>query len=239
MSRKPRYIDPHATVGADRPLPAAGHLHRRRFGMNRHVLSVALAWFLVTAMSFGVPSPSSAEDGPAVLQRVLHASGLDQLGTKKRIAFTFHVEAGETNVTRAWDWNLETDSVRQDGADVGKTPKFINDAYWLLFPAMVAWDQGKVELTAEPSVIAPLTKQETTKLVVRYIDGVGSTPNDRYDLYVSGEGEVVEWSYHKAGAEAPTRQTAWGGYEVIGGLRLSLDRPGDGFRVWFTDVVVE
>ncbi|MEZ4647611.1 MAG: hypothetical protein R3E97_02290 [Candidatus Eisenbacteria bacterium] len=226
-------------IGSSPSLPAKRN-HPRCAPSSRRVSF----WF--AAMAFGVAaltlipvSNAWAEDGAAVLSRVLRASGLDHLSEKKRIAFTFHVEAGENKVQRAWEWNLETDTVRQDGAEVGKTPKFINDVYWLLFPAMVGWDRDKVEFTAEPSVDGPLTQQTVTKLTAKYVDGGGATPNDMYELYVAGNGDVVEWAYHKAGAVEPTRQTAWTGYEVIGGLRLSLDRPGDGFRVWFTDVVVE
>ena len=207
--------------------------------MRRPILPVLLPVLVLFGLLRPVVAAQAQPSVPADLARVLSASGLDQLGSRSRIAFTFHVLAGDAEVSRRWDWNLAENTVQQDGAEVGKTPKFINDVYWLLFPAMVRWDLDKVKIETHPDVSAPISGRPSTMMVVTYIDGAGSTPNDVYRLYLDEAGQIDEWSYHKAGAEAPTRLTTWEGYATVGGLRLSLERKGEGFRVWFTDVVVE
>ena len=175
-----------------------------------------------------------------VLHDISWAHNLFALYKHDRLFFTFHAQLPGKTVTREWIWHIRDDRVTLDGAEQGMSQAFINDIYWLLFPLKAYESRDQVEVRVNPKQPSPLSGENTTEVVIRYVSGRGYTPNDTYKLYVDDNMMVREWSYLKGGQEPPARITTWTDYRAIGGMDLSLLREGrDGFRVWFTDVRVE
>ncbi|MCB9637407.1 MAG: hypothetical protein H6728_10275 [Myxococcales bacterium] len=199
-----------------------------------------------------------------VVQRVAKWYGVGTFGSVQRLSYTFHVQKGTKQGQRTWVWEpqLHRVSFRSGpkqpwfryvrGSEAFKSSPqaqkidrwFINDQYWLLFPFHVVWDKG-TQVTTE---VAPKTVtwgthtfQPTHIISVRYPNQGGYTPGDLYKLYVSKEGALVAWSYHRGGSVKPTRQTTWEKHIRAGSLRLSTLHRGVGgaFRIWFSGVSVE
>lgn len=109
---------------------------------------------------------------------------------------------------------------------------WVNDSYWLVMPYKLK-DTG-VTLTY---------KGESTMNDGRYADvlqltfqGVGVTPDNKYDVYVAKDSHLVEqWSYYRDAADAqPAVTTPWSDWKWHGEIMLSGDR---GERQ-ITDIVV-
>jgi hypothetical protein len=130
---------------------------------------------------------------------------------------------------------------------------FVNDQYWFLFPLHLRWDGGLdlalgsrgdrldnlVPAGGKPKAAAPAAAP-ARMLTVRYPKQGGYTPGDAYDLVATDDGTILRWMFHRSGADTVTMQAEWAPPKVVGGLPVSLDRPGkNGFKVWFTGVKVD
>jgi hypothetical protein len=200
--------------------------------------------------------PARAGEIPPEARKVAEAYGLARFRDVRELRFTFNARIGERTISRAWRWRPHEHKVvleeaggpfviddRFPAADANEKMRsvhsqFINDQYWLIFPLHLVWDEG-TRITTD--IAAPPDSGDTARRVtVRYSGDGGYTPGDMYRLYLDRAHRVTVWTYHKSGADTPSRTTKWLDHRRLGPLVVSLDRPGlDGtFRVRFTDVSV-
>jgi hypothetical protein len=99
---------------------------------------------------------------------------------------------------------------------------WINDSYWLLMPYKLK-DSG-VTLTYKAE--GKLADGRAADVLQLTFEGVGVTPQNKYDVYVSRDRRLVEqWSYYaQASDPEPRFTTPWAKWERQGKVLLSGDR---------------
>jgi hypothetical protein len=99
---------------------------------------------------------------------------------------------------------------------------WINDSYWLLMPYKLK-DSG---VTLKYKGDGQLADGRPADVLQLTFEGVGVTPENKYDVYVSRDRRLVEqWSYYaKATDESPRFTTPWAKWERHGQVLLSGDR---------------
>lgn len=231
-------------------------------------LGAALLAFTAWSLSPATGAPGQSEgkaqiSAESLARKVAMRYGLEAFPGVKTIHWVFNVTAGKKDVSRDWTWYPQEDSVLYKGEDAAGAPisaaysrkngismaseqvksvdkMFINDQYWLLFPLHLAWDSGTTMSVSKMPAKGRKTG-ETYKLTISYPQQGGYTPGDAYDLMVDSSGMVHRWMFRKGNAGKPTTEATWSEPVPVGGLNLSMDRPGTKgpFKVWFTDVRVE
>ncbi len=114
----------------------------------------------------------------------------------------------------------DTDSISYY-LDWGKNV-WINDSYWLIMPFKLK-DSG-VTLTYLGDS-QTLVGEKSERLELTFKD-VGVTPQNRYNVWVSNETNLVcQWSYYRTATDSiPGFILPWGNYFEAGGILLSDDR---------------
>ncbi|HAA11888.1 MAG TPA: hypothetical protein DCE41_09385 [Cytophagales bacterium] len=99
---------------------------------------------------------------------------------------------------------------------------WINDSYWLVMPYKLK-DTG-VTLTYKG--MAPTQDSVESHVLVLNFDGVGVTPENRYEVYVDPESHLVtQWDFYRSAADTVAGfQTPWKSYQPFGDILLSGDR---------------
>ncbi|MCA1828507.1 MAG: hypothetical protein ABR567_21640 [Myxococcales bacterium] len=212
------------------------------------------------------PALVSAQQRPAIADKIAKTYGLDSFGQIDAIRYTFNIDAGPRKVARSWVWEPKKEQVSYEGKDKAGNPVkvtysrsqiasqsevvkeqvdpgFVNDQYWLLFPFHLVWDAGATVTDAGMQKL-PLGKGSARRVVVTYPSDVGYTPGDTWELYVGTDGRIREFVFHHGGTAKPNKVVAtWADYEKAGPLLFSLDHRGnaDGnpVRVFFTNVAVK
>ncbi len=213
------------------------------------------------------PARVSAQQRPAIADKIAKTYGLDSFGQIDAIRYTFTVDAGpQLKLSRSWVWEPKTDQISYDGKDKAGNPVkvtysrsqlasqsavvkdevdpgFFNDQYWLLFPFHLVWDTGATVQDAGMQKL-PLGKGSAEKVAVKYSSDGGYTPGDTWELYVGTDGRIRELVFHHGGTVKPSVVIAtWADYKKAGPLLLSLDHRGtaDGkpFRLFFSNVAVK
>jgi hypothetical protein len=211
-------------------------------------------------------APASAQQRPAIADRIAKTYGLDSFGQIDAIRYTFTIDGGPAlKLSRSWVWEPKTDQVSYEGKDKAGNPVkitysrsqlasqsafvknevdpgFFNDQYWLLFPFHLVWDTSPTVQHAGMQKL-PLGKGSADKVVVQYSGG-GYTPGDTWELYVGKDGRIRELAFHHGGDVKPAVVLAtWADYKKAGPLLVSLDHRGtaDGkpFRLSFSNVAVK
>jgi hypothetical protein len=227
----------------------------------RHKCLSLVSLLLICIAAPGAARAQASED---IRQQIAQAYGLSSFDQVEELRYTFNLHWGKINVARSWVWEVKKDRVSFKGADKqGKAVElnylrselngqpaqqlqdadhnFINDQYWLLFPFHLVWDKAAtVEDTGMHKL--PLGAGSARRVVVSYpASGGGYTPGDSYELFIGTNNRIVQWSFHRGGAAAPTLSVTWEGYRQLGPLTLSLDHKdaARGTRIWFTDVAVK
>jgi len=216
---------------------------------------------LLAVLAMGGTANSQNEQ--EVRLRIAKAYGFQSWDQVEQLRFAFHVQRGKDHLVRSWVWEPKVDRVSFAGTDrQGKPVKltylrselnaepapqvkeidasFINDQYWLLFPLHLEWDQAaKVDDTGPHNL--PIGPGSGRRIVVTYPPNRGYTPGDTYELFVGGNGRIVQWIYHRGGAAKPTLVATWEENRHLGPLLVSLNHRGAerNIRVWFTDVAVK
>jgi hypothetical protein len=123
---------------------------------------------------------------------------------------------------RAW-----TDGEELAGEDLAKAlddtyKAWINDSYWLLMPYKLK-DSGVTLTYKEEGALADGRPADVLQLTFK---GVGVTPQNKYDVYVSQDKHLVEqWSYYPtADLSEPQFTTPWAKWTQHGKVLLSGDR---------------
>lgn len=220
---------------------------------------IKLMLILVVGL-FGLVQPLESQTVKSeTAEKIAQAYGIDGFDKVHELQYTFNAKLGDKTVKRSWIWHPkankvtlvsvgdEEKNVSYDRQDLDKATGslkeidswFINDQYWLVFPFHLVWDEGvKIEVGGQSENL-PIGTGLTTKVVVTYPDTGGYTPGDVYELYIDDSYMIIEWVYRKGGSPEPTRMSTWEDNQKLGPITISLDHNGpDGFRVWFTDVVV-
>ena len=212
-------------------------------------------------------APVSAQERPAIADKIAKAYGLDSFGQIDAIRYTFNIDAGPPlKFSRSWVWEPKTDQVSFEGKDKAGNPlkvtylrsqlasqsavvkdeiepAFFNDQYNLLLPFHLVWDTSATVEDAGMQKL-PLGKGSARKVTVKYPSDGGYTPGDTWMLYVGTDGRIRELEFHHGGTAKPAVVFAtWADYKKAGPLLLSLDHRGtaDGkpLRLFFSNVAVK
>jgi hypothetical protein len=99
---------------------------------------------------------------------------------------------------------------------------WVNDSYWLVMPYKLK-DTG-VTLTVGGS--RPMSDGRPAEVVTVTFDGVGVTPDNRYDVYIAADSALVEqWDFYASAEDAEPRfSSPWHDWRSYGGILLSGDR---------------
>ena len=223
-------------------------------------LSIAFALLIIFGYSAQSQDDNQKEAVYTIGNTIADAYGFKEFDTITELQYTFNAKLGDKTVKRSWIWHPqdnkvtlvsvgdEVKNVSYVTSDVAKDADslkevdswFINDQYWLVFPFHLVWDEGiKIDVAGQAENL-PIGSGMTTKVIVTYPDTGGYTPGDVYELYVNDDNMIVEWVYRRGGSKEPTRMSTWEDNTQLGPITISLDHNGpDGFRVWFTDVIVQ
>ena len=180
----------------------------------------------------------------------------------KRLDYTFNVRLPdrERSIHRAWRWWPKKGKAVLRGGDrevtiplapgsmglrapdaapaelVAAHRKFINDAYWLLFPFQLVWSDPEVRRTGRGE--SPIAGATGPVIAARFPETGGYTPGDAYRLYLdAGSGLIREWRYLPGDEDAGKAMT-WEKHRRLGPLLIALEHhgPEKRFRLWFSDV---
>lgn len=99
---------------------------------------------------------------------------------------------------------------------------WINDSYWLFMPFKLK-DSG-VTLTYHGE--DTLMGGDPAEVLELRFDGVGVTPQNKYEVYVDPEDHLVkQWAYYpEAAMDTPGFVLPWDDYQTYGSLKLGGDR---------------
>jgi hypothetical protein len=126
---------------------------------------------------------------------------------------------------KGWVWvagEAVTDSVQhREWMERGKSI-WINDSYWLVMPYKLK-DTGVALRYGGESTMEDGRRAD--KLVLTF-EGVGDTPNNKYDVYVARDTRLVEeWSFYENAADSePSFRLPWRDWQPYGDILLSGDR---------------
>jgi hypothetical protein len=210
--------------------------------------------FLVVSMLV-LAATAWAQTLPPIAEQMAKTYGLDSFGQIEAIRYTFNLDVGALQLSRAWVWDLKADRVSYEGKDQAGQPvkatyvrsqlssqpavvkdevdpAFVNDQYWLVFPFHVVWDSGgdgaHVEDTGRHKL--PLGEGSAERVVVKYPSEGGYAPGDTWELYVGADHRVEEFIYHGGGPGIQKRPSlliaTWAGYKQAGPLLISTDHRG-------------
>ena len=213
-----------------------------------------------------LPATSCSPKHSSVAEKIAKTYGLDSFGQIDAIRYTFNLEFPLGKVSRKWEWNPKTNTVSYEGkdkegkpmkvtyqrsqlsslSDVVKNeidPGFVNDNYWILFPFHAYWDTA-ANVQDKGMQQLPLGNGSAELVSVAYPSGVGYTPGDTWNLYVSQDNRVEQFLFQHRGTKKPSVVKAtWEGYKKAGPLLVSTEHRGtaDGgpLRLFFSDVAVK
>ena len=134
-----------------------------KLGRSTTIRFVVIALLVLAATSW-------AQTLPPLAEQIAKTYGLDSFGQIEAIRYTFNLEVGALQLSRAWVWDLKADRVSYAGNDQAGQPvkatyvrsqlssqpavvkdevdpAFVNDQYWLVLPFHVVWDGANVEDT--------------------------------------------------------------------------------------------
>ncbi len=139
-------------------------------------------------------------------------------GKRVAVSANLHTKAG-----KAWkDGEPVTVDAELAGVIRSAISAWVNDSYWLVMPYKLA-DPG-VALAYKGD--AKLEDGRAADLLQLTFDGVGETPENRYDVYVARDTRLVEqWSYYRSATDAKPEFTCpWRNWQRYGAILLSDDR---------------
>jgi hypothetical protein len=189
---------------------------------------------------------------PETVEKIAKAYGIENFKNVRQISYTFNVEINGNEIHRRWTWYPKTDDVEFVDLQI-KYPRdfipvelkdtdhnFINDNYWLLFPFHLVWDKDiEFEETGEKQ-LSPVKNEKLNRLIVKYVNNKGYTPNDIYELYYDDDYIIKEWVYRKRGSYTNKRAATWESNNNHNGIIISENHLGkNNFRLWFTDIEIK
>ena len=99
---------------------------------------------------------------------------------------------------------------------------WINDSYWLVMPFKLKDSGVTLTYMGEDTLV---NKKYYNVLQLKF-DGVGDTPQNKYDLYVEVKEKLIKyWSYYSDTEQDTANWTRpWDNYQRYGSILLSADR---------------
>lgn len=189
-----------------------------------------------------------------IAYEIAQANGIENWDDVAEVQFTFNVDRGDSHFARSWKWNPKSDDVTMmseqdtvaynrksvDSLAMNADKGFINDAFWLLAPLHLVWDEGTV-LTVQDTATAPMSQQKMSKITLTYDGDGGYTPGDAYDFFYDDDYIVKEWIYRRGNVSEYSMVTTWEGYEDYNGIEIASDHkaPEDAVHLYFTDIAVK
>jgi len=148
-------------------------------------------------------------------------------------------EMGENKDTYLWLMNVDTRTGRvwkngeeitdsaalAEALDLGRQV-WVNDSYWLVMPFKLL-DPG---VTLKHAGVLPMADGRTADvLTLTFGQGVGYTPENRYEVFVAKDtGLVEQWSFFaKADDEQPGFTLPWSGWQQFGDIKLATGKGRD------------
>lgn len=134
-----------------------------------------------------------------------------------------NIFTNEGQVKKGNEVFTQPDSLRKY-LDKGKNI-WINDSYWLVMPFKLKDSGVRLKYLGERETEAG----EKADVLELTFQEVGSTPENKYDVYVDKKTRLVnQWDfYSKAENEEARFKTPWQNYQPHGKILLSGDRGGD------------
>ncbi len=200
----------------------------------------------IMAVTLGCLVPVRAE---TLVDTILARYGYPAFKQANEIRFTFAGKMLGMGPSRTWIWKPKNDSVtrvdkgfsysRKDMSEKAKSldKDFINDQYWLIFPLHLGMDKDtRIQIDSGFSA-SPKAKEKLRRVTVAYLKSDGYTPNDSYELFVTQDGLIKEWTYHKKSRGKGVSWT-WEDYVTRNGVLFSQERKGIA-HISFRDIEVK
>lgn len=189
-----------------------------------------------------------------IAERIAEVHGIENWKKVKSIAFTFNVDKDSSHFERQWIWHpkqhkvtaIKVDTIisyTRNDKDLSKHLKedqaFINDAYWLLAPFHLIWDQG-IQISEPSQAIAPISQTKYNMITLLYSDQGGYTPGDAYDFYYDEDYLIKEWVFRKSNSPEASLITTWEDYSDHKGLKIarSHKQPDGLWNLNFTNIEI-
>ena len=190
---------------------------------------------------------------PQIIQKIIAASGMDDISHVIEIRFTFNVQRKNGNVARKWTWRPREDKVTLSypgptgemvslsyirseiagKADVATNIRmadrwFINDSFWLMMPLHLSWQEAaKLGVQDHGMTDLPIGSGQAKQVTITFPSsdsgGGGYTPGDVYDLHLDDEYLIKQWSFRKGGRDKPNLTNTFEAYATIGDLKLAMN----------------
>jgi hypothetical protein len=133
----------------------------------------------------------------------------------------------DTRTGRVWKGGVEITEAAAlaDALDLGRQI-WVNDSYWLVMPYKLL-DPG---VTLKYSGVRPMADgRPADVLTLTFGEGVGYTPNNRYEVFVAQDtGLVEQWSFFENASDAEPRFTMpWSGWQKFGDIMLATGKGRD------------
>lgn len=189
-----------------------------------------------------------------IAYKIAQANGAENWDDVAEVKFTFNVDRGDSHFARSWQWNPKSDDVTMmsdqdtvaynrksiDSLSMNADKGFINDAFWLLAPMHLVWDEGTV-LTVQDTATAPMSEQKMSKITLTYDGDGGYTPGDAYDFFYDEDYMVREWVYRRGNVSEYSMVTTWEDYNDYSGIAIASDHkaPEDAVHLYFTDIAIK
>lgn len=102
---------------------------------------------------------------------------------------------------------------------------WVNDSYWLVMPYKLKDTGVTLSYMGEDTTLAG---EEADVLELRF-QNVGFTPQNKYEVYVTKDDNLVkQWAYYsEAELDTPNFNIPWQNYQEYNGILLSGDRGGE------------
>jgi hypothetical protein len=102
---------------------------------------------------------------------------------------------------------------------------WVNDSYWLVMPYKLL-DPG---VTLAYGGESPMADGRPAQKITMTFEGVGLTPQNKYDVWIGQETALVEqWAYYETAADtAPKFTLPWAGWKKFGPILLATEHGRD------------
>ncbi|MFQ5719395.1 MAG: hypothetical protein ACE5IK_07580 [Acidobacteriota bacterium] len=127
-----------------------------------------------------------------------------------------------TKKGRAWEEGKEVvDPDKLAGMLESGHKMWVNDSYWMFMPYKLLDEGVTLKYTGEKD----LDDGRPADVLTLSFDGVGYTPENRYEVFVAKDTGLVEaWSYFaKAGDEKAAFTLPWGNWKQFGNVMLATE----------------
>lgn len=128
-----------------------------------------------------------------------------------------------TRQGRAFEAGVEIvdEATRREALELGYA-WWVNDSYWLIMPYKLLDSGVRLRLDGASELADGRSGQ---RLTLTFDEGIGLTPQNRYEIWVADDSGLVEqWAFYPtAEATEPQFILPWSGWKRFGGVLLATD----------------